>query len=54
MSSFKIRDIMEYRRWSDGTQYGYDIKNTVLKFKAFNVPSYRWTYHQWLFNEDIK
>ena len=54
MSSFGIMDMREYMRWSDGTQYGYDMKNTILKFKAFIVPQYRWTYNQWLFNEDIE
>ena len=54
MSSFRITDMHEYNRWSDGTGYGYDMKNTIVRFKAFIVPSYRWTYHQWFFNEDVE
>ena len=36
-----------------GYEYGYDMKNTIMKFKSFSVPQYRWTYYQWLFNYDI-
>ena len=52
MSSFRINDMHEYSRWSDGTNYGYDMKNTIVRFHNHPL-TYNWTYHQWLFNEDI-
>ena len=54
MNELRVNDLEEYTKWDSSSSYGYDIKNTIMKFKAFSVPQYRWTYYQWFFNEDIK
>ena len=53
MSSFRIMDMREYMRWSDGTHYSYDMKGTIIRFHK-DSPAYRWKYHQWFFNEDVE
>lgn len=53
VNELRVNDLEEYTKWDSSSSYGYDMKNTVLKFKAFGVPQYRWTYYQWFFNYDI-
>ena len=52
-NELRVNDLEEYAKWDSNSSYGYDMKNTVLKFKAFSVRQYRWTYYQWFFNYDI-